>query len=443
MALVAAGCSRSNNNAASGTGNGNTTTTAAPSSDRLSKGDFGDLTGVCKSGNAKGATAQGVTDSSIQLGVLSDKGAQVKPGLIKEMWDASVAFAKWCNSKGGILGRQIKLSDRDAKLFEYAPAITDACAADFALVGGGATFDDADNGKRVQCGLAEIAAFVVTPTARSAKLQVQPLPNPVYKISLGGWRLMGETHPDIKARFGLMTGNIPTTKIVRDQTKEGLQQLGFNIVYDQEYNALGESDWRPFVQKMQSSNVKGLYMIGEPENLVGLEKAMQTVGWYPDVIIQETNFYDQKFVQDGGTAIKNTWVRTAFYPFEMASSNKAMSDYLELMKDYNPGGKIAQLGAQSISSWLLFAKAATECGSNLTRDCVLQKAAEVSSWTGGGLHGEADPKANTPPNCVLILKAADSVFTYDKADTKPNQGVYNCDPKNTVTLHGNYGVPNS
>jgi ABC-type branched-subunit amino acid transport system substrate-binding protein len=438
VALVAAGCGRSSKNSANPP---STSTTAASSADRLAKGDFGDLTGVCKSGNAKGATAQGVTDTDIRIGVFTDKGATVKPGLTKEMWDASQAFAKWCNSKGGILGRQIKLDDRDAKLFEYAPAINDACAADFSLVGGGAVFDDADNGKRVQCGLTNIAAYLVTPVARTAKLQVQPVPNPVYELPVGSYKLMGEAHPDIKDHFGLMTGNIPTTKVVRDQTKEALEQIGFKIVYDQEYNALGESDWRPFVQKMQSAGVKGLYMVGEPENLVGLEKAMQTVGWYPDVIIQEANFYDQKFVQDGGAAIKNTWVRTAFWPFELASTNKAMSDYLELMKDYNPGGKIAGLGAQSISAWLLFAKAAAECGSNLTRDCLMQKAA-VTSWTGGGLHGETDPKDNKLTTCVAIMKAGNGVFTYDKTDTKPNtQGVFNCDPSNAVELHGDYGVP--
>jgi ABC-type branched-subunit amino acid transport system substrate-binding protein len=240
----------------------------------------------------------------------------------------------------------------------------------------------------------------------------------------------------------LFTGNIPTTKVVRDQVQEGIEQLGYKVVYSQEYNALGESDWRPFVQKMESSGVKGMYMVGEPENLIGLEKAMQNVGWYPDVIIQEANFYDRKFVDDGGAALKNTWVRTAFNPFELASGSKAMSDYLELMKKYNPGGKVAGLGAQSVSSWLLFAKAAAECGSNLTRDCLMQKAA-VTSWTGGGLHGKTDPKDNVPTPCVALLKAEGGKFTYDKAVTKPTQGVLNCDPKNLVTLHADYGVPRS
>ena len=51
-------------------------------------------------------------------------------------------------------------------------------------------------------------------------------------------------------------------------------------------------------------------MVGEPENLALLQKAMETVGYYPDVILQTANFYDKKLTDNGGDAIKNTWVRS-------------------------------------------------------------------------------------------------------------------------------------
>ena len=63
--------------------------------------------------------------------------------------------------------------------------IIKSCEEDFALVGGGAVFDDADNGGRVACGLPNIAGYVVSPKARVAELQVQPFPNPVYKLNAG------------------------------------------------------------------------------------------------------------------------------------------------------------------------------------------------------------------------------------------------------------------
>ena len=104
------------------------------------------------------------------------------------MFDAAVAFTTWCNQHGGILGRKLVLDDLDAKLFNYNDVITKACKEDFALVGGGAVFDDADNGQRVQCNLPNIAGYVTSPTARTADQLVQPVPNPVDKLPIGGYK---------------------------------------------------------------------------------------------------------------------------------------------------------------------------------------------------------------------------------------------------------------
>src|SRR3546814_17562387 len=118
------------------------------SSDLLAEGGFGDLEAVCTDGDASGATAPGVTDSEIRVGTITDKGGPV-PGLNEEMYDTAVAFTKWCNEHGGILGRELVLSDVDVKLFDYEPVVSQACDRDFALVGGGAVFDDDPNGVRI------------------------------------------------------------------------------------------------------------------------------------------------------------------------------------------------------------------------------------------------------------------------------------------------------
>src|SRR3546814_7199438 len=58
------------------------------------------------------------------------------------MYDTAVAFTKWCNEHGGSLGRELVLCVVDVKLFDYEPGVSQACDRDFALVGGGAVFDD-------------------------------------------------------------------------------------------------------------------------------------------------------------------------------------------------------------------------------------------------------------------------------------------------------------
>jgi ABC-type branched-subunit amino acid transport system substrate-binding protein len=447
--LIAAGCGRSDDKAqtassssssGASTGSGSGSSASSSSGGTLADGGFGDIEKVCSTGDAKGATATGVTDTEIHVGTLTDKGSTIKAGLTKEMYDAAVAFTAWCNEHGGILGRKLVLDDLDAALFNYGTVITGACTKDFALVGGGAVFDDGDNGAREQCGLPNIAGYVVSAKARVAGLQVQPVPNPVYKFPVAGYRGAERVAPGGLQAYGVLTGNFASTQLVRDQAVEAVGQLGGKVVYSAEYNAQGESNWAPFVDDMKSKGVKILDYIGEPENMVALQKAMATAGFYPDVSILNANFYDTKYFQEGAATAKNTYVRTQFVPFEEAADNKATQDYLDLMKQFNPSGKVAALGVQGVSAWLLFAKAATECGSQLTGTCLIEKA-KVTGWTGGGLHAPDDPGTNTPSQCGLVLKLTETGFVADATATAPNQGKFNCSPDNVIDLKNDYGVP--
>ena len=284
------------------------------------------------------------------------------------MYDTAVAFTKWCNEHGGILGRKLSLTDLDAKLFEYPAAITKGCQEDFAMVGGGAAIDDGDNGARVKCGLPNIAGYTVSAKARAAGLQVQPLPVPVDRDPVGAFRVLAKIDPQAIKHMGFFTGDLASILIAKDADKEATEQFGYKVVFDRKYNAAGESNWQPFVEDMKSKGVQVLEYIGEPVYLTALQKAMKTVGWYPKYTLQQANFYDSKYAAEGGSTAKDTYVRLGLYPFELAKDNQATQDYLDLMKQYNPNGKVALLGAQGLSAWLLFAKAATECGDDLTRD---------------------------------------------------------------------------
>jgi ABC-type branched-subunit amino acid transport system substrate-binding protein len=409
----------------------------------LAQGGFGDLSKVCSPGDGAALTAsdKGVSAGEIHVGTVTDKGFEGRAGLNKEMIDAANAFAAWCNDHGGILGRKLVIDDRDAKLTEYNSVVLQSCEEDFALVGGGAVFDDGDNNARINCGLPNIPGYVVSPKARAADLQVQPVPNPVYTFAGGALAAANTISPGALSASAVLTAPLPSTVVVRDATVEAIGLEGGTVVDTPEYNALGESNWSPFVLEMKQHNVKFMHMVGEPENLALLEQAMKTDGYYPDVIIETANHYDHKLTDNAGDAVKNTWVQTIYTPFELANENKATQDYLDLMKQYNPSGKVASLGAQATSAFLLFAKAATDCGADLTRTCLLEKAKAVTSWTGGGLHAETNPALNLPSPCFMLLKASADGFAFDEAATKPNKGRFNCDAANLIELKNDYGVP--
>lgn len=438
LLLVASACSRDDTTETGGDATTTSTTAAGGGDDAtaLDNGGFGDLDAVCQDGDASGATATGVTDTEIHLGTITDKGFTGAPGLNKEMYDAAVAFTSWCNEHGGILGRQLVVDDLDAALTEYEARITEACEKDFALVGGGAVFDEDPNGARVACGLPNIAGYVVSAAARNADLQVQPVPNPLERVNIGRYVAAARDFPEGIKKFGIMSANLPAVTLVRDQLLAAAASLDYEVIYQLEYAPAGETGWANFVADMQAKDVKVLEYVGQPADLAQLNRAMDTAGWHPDVLLLSGNFYDANYASEAGAVAGNTYIQVQNHPFEEAADNKATQDYLDLMQQYNPDGKVALLGAQGISSWLLFAKAATECGSDLTAQCLLEKAGAMTDWTGGGLHAPQQPGNTEPSTCWLALSLTADGFHRNEDATQPNEGVFNCDPANVLEIPG-------
>ncbi len=422
VALTAAACGRSDTSSSPGS----TTTTGKQAGAPAS---FGTLKNVCQPGNAKGATAQGVTDDSIRVATFSDRGFAGRPGLNQELFDSGEVFSKWCNAAGGINGRKLVVDERDAALTDYKARVVDSCQSDFFMVGGGAVFDDTGVKDRLECMLPDLAGFVVTPIARASDLLIQPLPNPPGALQIGDIRWLGKKFPASTQHIGMLTGDLATTEKVSMDDREAIESLGWKVVYDDKYPAAGGVSWTPYVQALRDKGVRGLMWTGEPEGLAKLEQAMADANYSVDWIRTPPNHNDQNLIDVGGAALKSTYVWSMFVPFEDAKSSPAMQQYLDLFAKYKPGAKTkAYLGLQSWSAWLLFAQAARDCGSHLTRTCVYDNAKKVHDWTGGGLHAQTDPGANSGSACFLLLKATPQGFV--RVDVGANTGIYNCSPKN-------------
>ena len=142
---------------------------------------------------------------------------------------------------------------------------------------------------------------------------------------------------------------------------------------------------------MKDKDIKILEFIGQPQNLIELTDEMDGRRLAPRRrSCSARNFYDELYRQ-GATTDSNLYIQSAYHPLELADDNKATQDYLDLMEQYNPDGKIAQLGMQGLSSWLLFAQAATACGSELTAECLLTEAAAPDGVDRRGLHARQTP----------------------------------------------------
>jgi ABC-type branched-subunit amino acid transport system substrate-binding protein len=186
------------------------------------------------------------------------------------------------------------------------------------------------------------------------------------------------------------------------------EAVGIDVVAELPYPVTGMLDWTPLAQQVIDTGADSLFWIGEPTNLGSFIAALRTQGW-EGVVFSETNIYDQVFLDSAGAAAEGTVVRTAFHPFEESEQWQAVDDYEHLLEEYAPGGKVAMLGMQAMSAWLLFATAADGCGASedgvLRRECVLRAADAVDDWTAGGLHTASDPgpASSTAASCTMLL----------------------------------------
>jgi ABC-type branched-subunit amino acid transport system substrate-binding protein len=442
-ALVVAACGRDNETTSAG--DETTTSRAQASEDDFDQGGFGNLGVVCKPGDGGGSSSDpGLTSDSIQIGTFSDPGFVGRLGLNQELFDTAEAFTKWCNEHGGINGRRIELKERDAKLTEFQQRVIEACdEGDFMSVGGGAAFDDTGQTDRLACELPTITAYAVSAEAAGADLSIQPLPNPSNELSIGSFQYLEQQFPGSTDHVGIFTANVAATASTAARHKEAITtQLGWNVAYEGEYNALGETSWRTFVEAMRGAGVRGLIYVGEPANLGKFLAEAQSYDADFEWVAVDANAYDPTLTDGAGTAADGTYVRTSIHPFltdEDAENNLAIQQYRELMHRYDPDGKIAYLGVQGLSAWLLFAKAANDCGAELSRDCVWENASKITEWTGGGLHAQADlTDGGHAPTCWSLVVVDGGKFRV--ADIDPTDGAFVCDETSVVELKGDYGT---
>lgn len=418
------------------------TTTTSPSGDggrQAASADFGSLTDVCQPGDASGATAQGVTDEEIQVGVLTDFGFTQN----REFIDTAEVFTAWCNERGGINGRQLTFEERDAKLFEYRQRIIQACQQDFALVGGGAAFENTGVRDRLQCGLPEIPAQTVSFENTLADLQVMPVPdNRDVGPYEGYYRwLVTEKYPETADAIGIIAGDVGVTRLISARETETLEFLGANVVYNDYYPSAGVTDWTPYAQALKSSGVKGLIFFGAFADLAKLEQALIDVGHLPAWIDTNTNAYNEQFIELAGEALDQipNYAAPQIFPLEDADQNEATQELVDIFGQYAPDADITGPAVQGWSAWLLFASSARDCGSELTRRCLLDNAMANTAWDGGGLHAAYDLSDRSSTRaCFVAVVASSSGWTI--ADFSPNEGGFRCHEHEYV-LQGDYPAP--
>ncbi|MFZ2178916.1 MAG: ABC transporter substrate-binding protein, partial [Rhodococcus sp. (in: high G+C Gram-positive bacteria)] len=358
----------------------------------------------CGEGDAKGATDQGVTDTEIKIGYGDDRGYAKSPGLNREMSDAVTAMIDWCNAQGGINGRTIVGTDYDAAMTQANSVMQDACASQFMLVGHGFAMDQTAEQTRVACNLAAVPGFTVSPDAANGPMTYQGVPFPVDYANGAAWFQMGEMNPELKTDFALVGSTMPTIITALRKSASLAEAAGFTLKdCGITLNYEGEASYLPFAEKVKECGAKGLWTSRSPVPAeLNFYKAVQQVGLDP-VILGEATWYGASVAEfnAGSGLLDNLNAGSTFQLLENADEVRAVQKYVDLVTAGN--GKTALLGMQSTSSFLLWATAAKECGSDLTRQCMIDELSRIHEWDGGGLHAVTDPGANLPAKCGLMV----------------------------------------
>jgi ABC-type branched-subunit amino acid transport system substrate-binding protein len=404
LVLVAGACSSDRNSEDPDEGEGDTSSAGLPSD------TFGDLAVPCGEGDASGATDQGVTDDSITIGFGDDSGYSAAPGLNEEMGDSIEAAIEWCNSLGGINGRELVGNRYDAALNNAGQVIVEACAQDFALVGQGIAFDQNMEADRIACQLVSVPGFVVSPDAAHGPMTYQPVPNPVDSYGPAKEQIVID-NVEGSDKIGVVGRDNNAAAVAAQKVYAAYEAAGAELLdCGVEVKSAGGDNYPALVQRLEDCGATMLIDTATASPpMYAFMDAKKTAG-YDATMAFGTPWYVDQVLQANITGItEGLNVGMAFQPFENADSNKAVADYLAVMAQ-NEDYKSGQLGMQSMSAFLLWATAADACESDLTRQCLVDQLSAVSEWTGGGMHATTDPGGNLPPKCAVLVQVKGGAF---------------------------------
>lgn len=435
ITLLLAGCGREGGGSENDSGPGGPAPAAS--------GDFGTLTDVCGPGDPAGASAQGVTESEIDIGVFTDIGFTKNPDIL----DAAKVFTSWCNAAGGINGRTIVTNARDTRLTEVRQRMLESCREDFFLVGGAAALDGLGVKDRLSCVLPEFPAQVTQATNTGADLQLGAGSSMSENVNpytgFQDW-LINTAYPGSKGAIGMINGDSPITKAMGDKLDEALTAAGATIVYDDLYPATGVTDWTPYAQAIKNAKVKGLIFFGDFRYLAKLQDVLTGMNYKLDWIDANANSYNPTFLEglQGSLGFQNNVLdMSGTAPLDATDEVPALRQLTTMFEQYAPDSDITFQVLRAFQSWLLFARSASSCGDNLTRSCVYEAASRETAWTAGGLQAPVDlsKPMSEQTRCFNVQQATPEGWS--SVDFGANTaGIYRCGFSPYVYT-GDYGKP--
>jgi Periplasmic binding protein len=409
------------------------------------------------SGDKPTATDVGITDKTIRIAVVADVDNQLAPGIFQGSVDGVKGWAKYVNSHGGLAGRKVQVDFIDSKLDadESRNAVIKACSEDFALIGTSAVFlnnvDDIEacvDKAGAATGIPDIAV-VATEIAQQCSPTTYAVNPPQIECATLN------QHPQIwqanvgrafyyEKKFGkklhgayLFSGGLKSAEISNRGSMVEMQQAGSGI--KQDFEAIvqptgTQPDYTPLVQQLKDHSSNYAQSGATVNTTVLLRKEAKLQGVTDPKFIWDCTLqcYDKALIEQGGADVEGQFVSTLFLPFEEASSNATLANYLK----YTGKDKADGFGIQAYASGLLVSQAikqivAANGVNGVTRKALFDQLATIKSFNAGGMIGTTNIADRKTTNCYVLTQVKNGKFV---RVTPSKKGTFDCNPRNRLEI---------
>lgn len=403
----------------------------------------GSTAGIASSGPAKwpkpptgngGATAPGVTATSINLGVMTSVSGPL-PGATQDAQRGAAAYDAYVNSLGGVYGRTLHTTQGDDG---FDPTKAQASCASlipksFAIVGSEAAADSGCFNEIKSSGIPWIGGYL-DPQYGSIPNAIYPGASSALQVSTDQFVIWKKEHPKVN-KVAVLWENVPGIQTLADTSATGLGESGFKVVYNQSFSPTNPN-LTSYVIQMKNRGVQGVYLYGVDVTAgARFAQAMAQQGFDPE-LKSDYGVYDAKWHTLAGGAASGWETGIASLPFlsdQSLNSNPGGALFLTWFRKLYPK---AQLDTFAIIGWqssMYFVQGLVAAGPEPTRASVLAALHNIHSYNAGGLLPPTDPGDKKLSNCTIEMTATSSGYKQTYPST-PN--TFACGLGTIITVGG-------
>ena len=402
------------------------------------------------------ATEIGVTATTIRIAVVADVDNPISPGIFAGSVAGVRGWAAYTNAHGGLAGRKVVVDFIDSHLSpsDSRNAVIQACSNDFALVGTSAVFlnDVSDIESCVDqagavTGVPDLA-LVATELAQQCSFTTYAVnPSPIicstqnahpqtYQANVGRAYYYASKFGKKLHGLYLLSGDLKSTEDSNRASMNEMQTAAGGIKSDLETTisaAAPQSAYTPIVLQLKQHNSNYAQSGSAVNTTILLRKEAALQGLTDPNFVWDCTLqcYDQSLLA-AGPVVNGTYVSLLFLPFEEASTNPALANFLK----YTGKDKADGFGIQAYASGLLLSQAVdqivkTDGVNGLTRKALFKQLNTITHFDAGGMIGTTDIADRRVSPCYVLTQVKGGKFV---RVTPTQKGTFDCSPRNVINI---------